>query len=121
MTAASTKNAPQWVRVDDLVAQGYEVMGYLDKDSTEEDIHDLASKMAEKMTPPIDHPIWREIVEDFIQEASPRNYVMMRAECDELRRFQDELPAYLAAGGDEDEYWARIRQENETRWESRNV
>lgn len=121
MTKTNEQNAPQWTRMEDLLDQGYEVMGVLDKDSTQEDIRAVAEKMAEKMTPPKGHPIWKKVADELIKRASDYYYVIAMAECDELARFEEGLLAYLAAGGDEDEYWKNIRQENSERWESRDV
>lgn len=113
-TTMSTET--EWVHLEDLESQGYEVIGTIDKDSTGEDIHEIAERVADKLLPEHGDPIWAELAKAYVASWPDRDYVMASAELEETQEYLANLSGYLNQGGNEDAYWESIRRENEGRW-----
>lgn len=106
-------NTVERILIQDYLDQGYEVMGVIDKDSTDEDIHEMCKSMVEKTAIPDDHPVWNMLTEAIVDDCSPRTYVYVHTDDDVFDELEKELPIFIASGGTEDEYWLRLRRELE--------
>lgn len=106
------------IRYEELLGQGYQVVGTIDKDTTDEEVKRIAERIAEKRVPPADNPVWDRLAEYAYEHFSPRNKVLASLGKESGEAFVKELEAHIADGGDEDEFCLTRLREIEEGWRS---
>jgi hypothetical protein len=107
----------QTLKYIELLEQGYEPVGAITKDSTPEDIDKMIADMAEKITPAKDDPIWDALARKIYVEMSPHNRCIVSiVNREAVQKFEDELAAYVANGGDENEFCLAYLDEVQKDW-----
>lgn len=95
----------QAVRYKELLEDGYEVVGTITRESTQQEVDQLVHDVAERITPPADNPVWDALGRDVYQNLDPhtRCYALLR-NGKLIEQFEKDLAAHVANGGDEDEF-----------------
>lgn len=103
-------------RYEKLIEEGYQVAGVIDKDSTMEDIEEIAHRLADQMVPPDDDPVWDVMTQIFLDSLTPKQMVRSMLGWNSSGPFLEELAARVAAGEDEDEVCRAKIAEIKERW-----
>lgn len=99
----------QALRYEELLEDGYEVMGTITRDTTVDELEQIKHDMADKITPPKDDPVWSELGKHIYQHMEPRvrARIMVGTMADStetVEEFDARLAEHLANGGDEKEF-----------------
>lgn len=100
----------QTLLYEDLLEQGYKVMGVIDKNTTEEDIHEIAVRIAEKTVPPADSPVWAALAEKVYDEMELRYKTMLFLTEPERVEFEKEIEEHEQIGDAEQFIFDRYQE-----------
>ena len=95
------------IRYEELLRQGYDPLGTITKDTTEEEFQEIVDAVADKVVPPEDDPVWDALAKSVYQHMEPKIRAQFFVDDDE-EEFERKLAEHVANGGDETEYCLSI-------------